>query len=76
MSYTYSLILNLLLLLPGGLIIISTRALYIIIDEDLAQLVPIIQEMEGKGEIEIVDDHEYDNHFVNQKGRLFVLQKI
>lgn len=47
-----------------------------IIDEDLAQLVPIIQEMEGKGEIKIVDDHKYDNHFLNQKGRLFVLQKI
>ena len=76
MSYTYSLILKFLLSLPGGLIIISTRALYIIIDEDLAQLVPIIQEMEGKGEIKIVDDHENDNHFVDQKGRLFVLQKI
>ena len=76
MSYTYSLILNLLLLLPGGLIIISTRAAYMIVDEDLAQLVPIIQEMEGKGEIKTVNDHEYDNHFVNQKGRLFVLQKI
>jgi len=61
---------------PGGFAIIATRASYMTIDKDLAQLRPIIQEMERQGEIRIVEDREFDNYFINLTGQLFVLQKV
>ena len=60
----------------GGFAIIGMRASYTTDDDNLAQLIPIILEMKRKGEIEIIEDREYENHFANIKGRLFVLQKI
>lgn len=60
----------------GGFAIIATRASYMTIDKDLAQLRPIIQEMEKQGEIRIVEDREFDNYFINLTGQLFVLQKV
>ena len=43
------------------------RASYTTDDDNLAQLIPIILEMKRKGEIEIIEDRDYENHFVNIK---------